>query len=78
MFIARRFRIHKETLAVGIVDGEPKAVILPAEAILRVVSGPTGQGDRMVDVMWDGQTVTMFVIDLQERGTEIKGKSIEA
>ena len=37
-------------------------VTLPAGAIIRVVAGPNGEGDWMVDVRRAGRPFVMFVI----------------
>jgi hypothetical protein len=37
-----------------------------------VLTGPTGDGDRLVDVICDGQVVSVFFLDLKMRGTEVK------
>src|ERR1051325_7832419 len=59
------------TLAIDGAIGKRQASFVPAGAVVKVVSGPTSAGDRMVDVLWDGKIVTMFAIDVNVRGTEI-------
>jgi hypothetical protein len=78
MLSGKRFKLERSTLALGFEDGKRKAVTVPAGAVIKVVSGPTGDGDRMVDVHWDGQTVTMFEIDVNVRGTELEDRSAKA
>jgi len=78
MLTGKRFRLERATLALGVANGKRNAVTVPAGAILKVVSGPTGDGDRMVDVHWEGQTLTMFAIDVDVRGTEIEEGSARA
>jgi hypothetical protein len=75
MFAGKRYRLQTPILAVN-VDGHVKGstVNLPIGAILEVVSGPT-DGDGMMDVLWDGQTVAVFSIDLNVRGQEVLGKN---
>jgi hypothetical protein len=73
MLTGKRFRLERPTLALDVMEGKRTAVTLPTNAILKVVSGPTGEGDRMVDVHWDGRTLTMFEIDVNVRGTEVRG-----
>ena len=72
MLTGKRFRLESPTLALDVAEGKRTAVTIPANAILKVVSGPTGEGDRMVDVHWAGRTLTMFEIDVNVRGTEIR------
>ena len=78
MLTRRRFRLETATLALGVADGKRKAITIPAGAVLKVVSGPSGEGDRMVDVHWEGKTLTMFTIDVDVRGTEIAERSAAA
>jgi len=54
-------------MALDITDGKRVAVTVPTGAVIKVVSGPTGDGDRLVDVVWDGHTVTMFAFDVTVR-----------
>lgn len=71
MLTGRRFRIDTPTLAVKEGPGGKRvAVTIPAGAIVKVISGPT-DGDRIVDVLWEGQAIEMFTIDLQRRGVEL-------
>jgi len=59
-------------MALDVVDGKRVAITVPTGAVIRVVSGPTGEGDRLVDVVWEGHTVTMFAFDVTVRGTAIE------
>jgi len=54
-------------MALDVVDGKRVAITVPTGAVIRVVSGPTGEGDRLVDVVWEGHTVTMFAFDVTDR-----------
>ena len=71
MLTGRRFKLERPTLAIHGADGKRQTSYVPAGAIIKVVSGPTSAGDRMVDVLWDGQIVTMFALDVNVRGTEV-------
>jgi hypothetical protein len=71
MLTGKKFKLERATLAITMVQGRRKAITIPLGAVIKVVSGPTGDGDRMVDVVWDGQTVEMFAVDVDVRGTEI-------
>jgi hypothetical protein len=46
-------------------------------AVVKVLAGPTSDSDRLVDIIWEGRVVTMFVFDLTVRGTEIKDPGTE-
>lgn len=74
----RRFRLERATLALGVADGKRSAVTIPVGAVIKVVSDPTGTGNPMVDVHWEGQTLTMFEVDVNVRSTEIEDKSASA
>lgn len=80
MLTGRRFRLERATLAIDGVDGNGKrhTIYVPAGAIIKVVSGPTSAGDRMVDVLWDGKPFSMFAIDVNVRGTEVLDESASA
>jgi hypothetical protein len=74
MLSGRRFRLRTGTLALDFVDGTRVAVPIPAGEIIRVISGPI-RGDRLLDVMWEERFLTMFSIDVRERGDEISERS---
>ena len=78
MLTHKQFKLQKPTLALETVNGKRSATAIPNGAILKVVSGPSGEGDRLVDVLWEGRTVAMFVVDLKERGREIMDRSANA
>jgi len=78
MLTGKRFKLELATLALGLEDGKRKAITIPVGAVIKVVAGPSGHGDRMVDVHWEGKTVTMFEVDVNVRGTEIVDKSANA
>jgi hypothetical protein len=70
MWTGRRFKLRTASIGIETSEGKRIAVPVPANTVLKVISGPT-EGDRMVDVMTDGKVLVMFVIDLKERGDEI-------
>ena len=78
MLTGKRYRLERPTLAIHSTNGKRESLYVPAEAIVKVVSGPTSTGDRMVDVLWDGKIVTMFAIDVNIRGTEILDEGASA
>jgi hypothetical protein len=72
MLTGRRFELTAPTLILDISNSKHVATItVPVGAILKVVSGPSSERDRMVEVMWEGRLVMMFAIDLTVRGREI-------
>lgn len=78
MLTGKRFKLERATLALGVVDGKRKAVTIPVGTIIKIVSDPTGDGDQMLDVLWEDQLVSMFAIDVDVRGTEIVERSAGA
>jgi hypothetical protein len=71
----KRFRLNAPTLGILLGDGERIAVQLPKDAIVEVTSGPRPDDQRMVDVVWEGKALAMFVQDIRDRGEQVKGKS---
>jgi hypothetical protein len=72
LLTGRRFRLEHSTMALDVVEGKRVAITVPTGATIKVVSGPTSESDRLVDVVWAGRTVAMFAYDVSVRGTEIK------
>jgi hypothetical protein len=66
----RRFALNKETMAVEIVDQKRVAHTIPADDIVQVTSLSLERGP-MTDVLWNGRLVSMFTVDLLERGEEV-------
>ena len=76
MLIGKRFKLENPTMALDVIEGKRVAITVPAGSTIKVVSGPTTESDRLVDVMWTGRTVAMFAYDVSVRGTEIKDPRI--
>jgi hypothetical protein len=72
MLSGKFFRLDTPTLGIEETSGRRRAVTVPANEIVRVVQGPTPTATRLVDVMWEGRYLTMFTVDIQERGTEVE------
>jgi hypothetical protein len=73
----KQFKLERGTLAVERVDGplsKPRAVTVPAGAIIKILSGPQ-DGDGLVSVSWEGRTLGMFAVDVNVRGTEMTDES---
>lgn len=76
MLIGKRFRLGRATLALDLIEGKSRALTLPAGAILTVAKAPHGEHpNAMVDVLWEGREVTMFVVDVDVRATEIDSQA---
>jgi len=77
MLTGKRFTLRKETLALQVAEGKRTAVHIPSGATIKVVSGPKND-DGIVDVLWEGRTIAMFLVDVEARGTEVTDRSLGA
>jgi hypothetical protein len=67
-FSSEMFRVITPTLGVDSSTGEHGVtVIIPANAIIQVVNVPRLDDTQMVDVLWEGRPLTMFVQDILGR-----------
>ena len=64
-----RFRLTSDGFAVS-TNGKIHSVTIPAGSTVTVTSGPF-DGIRLVDVIWEGQTLMMFTADLQGHGLKL-------
>src|SRR5258708_1492301 len=60
LLTGKRFRLENPTIGLDVMDGMRVAITVPARSTIKVVSGPTSESDRLVDVVWGGRTVAMF------------------
>jgi len=70
--VGQRYRLNTSTLAIVNGDGQHSPVTVPAGSIVEVVAGPL-DGNRLIDVEWEGKTLMMFTIDIRERGELLDG-----
>jgi len=66
-FGGERFRVVTALIGVDYTGEHGVTAIIPADAIIQVVSGPRLDNTRMVDVLWEGRPFTMFVQDVLGR-----------
>jgi hypothetical protein len=59
------YRLNAETLGIVSENQQRLTVLIPYGAVVTTING---LGNRMVDVMWDGKTLTLFSEDLRARG----------
>jgi len=71
MLIGKKFKLERAILALGTVDGNRQAITVPLGAVVKIVSGPTGEGNPVVDVLWEGRILTMFAADMEFCGSEV-------
>ena len=64
----QKFRL--DTPTIGLAGNRRRQALIPAESIIKIVSVPTDYR-RMVDVLWDGQPITMFALDVDVPVTEV-------
>ena len=78
MLIGKRFKLEISTLAASEMNRNGRLVLvtIPAGDIVKV-SGPRS-GVKLVDVLWEGRTLAMFIADLEQRATEVSQESVAA
>lgn len=64
------FRLKSETIAIELKSDRPTAVMLPEGAIVTLESEDQKDA-RFVRVVWSTRVVTVFRVDLSERGFPI-------
>jgi len=67
----QQYRLNTPTLAIIKLDGQNCPTTIPSGAVVQVISGPL-DGDRLIDVKWDGKTGVMFTTDIRERGKRLE------
>ena len=66
-FSGKKFRVTTALLGVDSTGEHGVTVIIPADAIIQVLSAPRLDDTQMVDVLWEGRPFTMFVQDILGR-----------
>jgi tricorn protease-like protein len=69
--VGERFRMKNPTLAIMTQDGAKIPVMIPKGGEVEVFDGPLN-GNRLVDVRWDGKTVMVFTNDVRDRGERLE------
>jgi late competence protein required for DNA uptake (superfamily II DNA/RNA helicase) len=67
----QRYRLNIPTLAIIKQDGHNAPITIPSGAVVKITSGPL-DGDRLIDVIWDGKVAMMFTTDILERGVRLE------
>lgn len=79
MLSGKQFRITRPTVGIQLVNGTASVVSIPADGIIKVLSGPNAHGKvherGMVYVLWEEQTIALFAVDVEARGVEIHEQS---
>jgi hypothetical protein len=73
----RVYRLRTATLG-SMLDSQqrPVTVTIPRGTALKVAT--TRRGDPMVEMLWDGEAVKIFAVDLCERGELVSSASVGA
>jgi len=71
MLTGKRFSLTKSALALDTVVRQGW-ITIPAGATIRVIAGPNGEGDQMIDVLWEDRMLAMLAIDVTVGCEEIK------
>jgi len=69
--VGERFRMKTPTLAIMAQDGAKIPVMIPKGAEVEILDGPLN-GNRLVDVRWEGKTVMVFTNDIRDRGERLE------
>jgi hypothetical protein len=71
--VGQSYLIKSPTLGILSIDDDGRRipVTVPLNAIVKVQGGPLN-GNRLVDVLWEGKTIMMFAQDIRSRGVEIR------
>ena len=68
MSSALTFKLTTPTIALFPEEGRQVARTIPLGAL---VSVKAVEGDRFIEVVWEGHTVLMFAQDIRARGVEV-------
>jgi hypothetical protein len=74
----RRIRFRTTSTTFGIIDDEEHrgTLVIPAGAVFSVIEEPT-DGDRLVDIFWEGRRLLMFTQDLRLRAERLSDTATE-
>ena len=64
------FHLTISTLGIVVINGIKKTMVIPQDAMITV--DHTIDEERFVEVRWEGNLVTMFLVDLHARGTPLE------
>jgi hypothetical protein len=72
MLSGTQFRLKIETLGIEALEGNQRiAVKVPVGSVVKVLAGPTDYDRSMVEVLWAGHRLAMFLEDVQGRGEPV-------
>ena len=71
--LPQKYRITGPTLAMFREDGHHVACTVPEDAMITLVDGKPFNGERLMEVVWEGRVVMMFTNDLRARSEKWSG-----
>ena len=72
----RSYRIKTPTMAISAQDGTRATFMVPVNAIVSISEDPR-EGDRLIDVIWNGEPFLMFTQDLRQRCEPVDESSMD-
>lgn len=67
------YRVHTPVLAILSLDGERVPVTIPANSCIHINELPSDfSGNMLIDVLWNGKSLLMFVRDIQSRAEALR------
>jgi hypothetical protein len=71
---SQRFRLKTATIAIADEGGRERLLHVPAGAEIVVTESLEGEApNRQVTAQWGRKTLTMFAVDILERGERVEG-----
>jgi hypothetical protein len=64
------YRVRETTFAILSLDGSRIPVTLPVNALVLLIDGPL-DGNRLVEIIWEGKILLMFTQDMRDRCDEL-------
>jgi hypothetical protein len=78
MPLGKYFRLTKATLCIETLHASRRILSVPEDEVVKVLSGPRPDDQRMIEVLWRGRRLVLFAEDLQARGEEVEEKFARA
>ena len=72
MWTGCRFRLKSKILAISLSSEDRTADYISAGEIVKVIRGPKPTATRLVDITWNGSDYSVFAVDLEARGEQIR------
>jgi hypothetical protein len=64
------YKLRTATIGVENDNGKRVALTVPEDAVLEIISEYLADG--MVDVLWNDRRISMFAVDIEERGEPVR------